>query len=111
VIRLPTLSFIYQFRLISQIDFNPPIFGECLALKVPSGCSLDLIPTSTSPSGGFECYVYVNINNSHRVMKYSSVGEMLDGWTVEGEMTGIAVGPNGLVYVSSTNGLIQVFAA
>ena len=55
--------------------------------------------------------VYVNINNSHKVVKYSSVGEMLDGWTVEGEMTGIAVGPNGLVYVSSTNGLIQVFAA
>jgi hypothetical protein len=45
------------------------------------------------------------------VVKYSPDGEMLNEWTVEGEMTDMAAGPNGLVYISFTDGLIQVLEA
>jgi sugar lactone lactonase YvrE len=55
--------------------------------------------------------VYVTINNNHKVVKYSSEGEKLDEWSVDGVMVGIGVGPDGLVYVAFTNGMIQIFAA
>jgi hypothetical protein len=55
--------------------------------------------------------VYVNINQNYNVVKYSPDGEMLNEWTVEGEMTDMAAGPNGLVYISFTDGLIQVLEA
>jgi hypothetical protein len=45
------------------------------------------------------------------VVKYSSEGEKLDEWAVDGMMNGIAAGPNGLIYISFTNRLIQVFGA
>ena len=47
--------------------------------------------------------VYVNINNSHKVVKYDSEGEKLAEWDVEDEINGIAVGPDGDVYVNINN--------
>ena len=49
--------------------------------------------------------VYVNINQNHKVVKYSSEGEKLAEWQVPGviETNGIAVGPGGDVYVTINN--------
>ena len=49
--------------------------------------------------------VYVTINNSHKVVKYSTEGEKLAEWDVDGviETNGIAVGPGGEVYVNINN--------
>jgi hypothetical protein len=49
--------------------------------------------------------VYVTINNSHKVVKYSPEGEKLAEWDVDGviETNGIAVGPGGEVYVTINN--------
>lgn len=49
--------------------------------------------------------VYVTINNSHKVVKYSPEGERLAEWDVDGviETNGIAVGPGGEVYVTINN--------
>jgi len=49
--------------------------------------------------------VYVTINNSHKVVKYSPDGEVLAEWDVDGviETNGIAVGPGGEVYVTINN--------
>ncbi|OPY49303.1 MAG: SMP-30/Gluconolaconase/LRE-like region [Methanosaeta sp. PtaU1.Bin060] len=44
--------------------------------------------------------VYVNINQNHRVVKYSPEGEMLMEWSLEGVADDIAVGPGGEVYVN-----------
>jgi hypothetical protein len=49
-------------------------------------------------------------SNDHKLVKYSSEGQMLDGGTMVGEMTCIAVCSNGLVRVPFTNGLIHPFA-
>ena len=49
--------------------------------------------------------VYVTINNSHKVVRYSPEGERQAEWEVPGviETNGIAVGPVGEVYVIVTN--------
>ena len=49
--------------------------------------------------------VYVNINQNHKVVKYSAEGEKLAEWDVDGviETNGIAVGPGGEVYVTINN--------
>lgn len=44
--------------------------------------------------------VFVNINNSHRVVKYSAEGTPLAEWSIPGESRGIAVSPNGEVFVN-----------
>jgi DNA-binding beta-propeller fold protein YncE len=46
--------------------------------------------------------VYVNINQNHKVVKYSSEGERVTEWEIPGviETNGIAVGPDGNVYVN-----------
>lgn len=47
--------------------------------------------------------VYVTINNSHKVVRYSVEGEKLAEWDVDGVINGIAVGPRGEVYVTINN--------
>jgi hypothetical protein len=47
--------------------------------------------------------VYVNINNSHRVVQYSPEGDKLQEWEYEGEAPNFAVGAGGEVYVNINN--------
>jgi sugar lactone lactonase YvrE len=54
---------------------------------------------AVSPDGE----VFVNINNSHRVVKYSPEGVRLAEWSFEGESSGIAVSPDGEVFVNINN--------
>lgn len=61
--------------------------------------------------------VFVNINNSHRVAKYSADGELFLEWGSKGNQpcefispSGVAIGPNEFVYVADKgNHRIQVF--
>ena len=46
---------------------------------------------------GPEGEVYVNINQNHKVVKYSPEGEVLTEWPLEGDANGIATGPGGEV--------------
>ncbi|GEM_PF-1519445 len=44
--------------------------------------------------------VYVNINQNHKVVKYSPGGDVLTEWSLEGMADGIVTGPGGEVYVN-----------
>jgi hypothetical protein len=54
--------------------------------------------------------VYVTINNSHRVVSFSAAGEMLSGWDLEGNFSGLAVSPEGLIFAADVDdSTIRVF--
>ena len=63
-------------------------------------------PVEGQPDGiavGPDGSVYVNINNSHRVVGYTAVGEKFTEWLYEGDASGIAVSPSGQVWVTLNN--------
>jgi hypothetical protein len=78
------------------------------ALGATTGLEGSVLVNATTPelgeiAAGPGGEVYVNINNSHRVVQYSTNGTYLTEWTVDGELSGIAAGPGGEVYVSINN--------
>jgi DNA-binding beta-propeller fold protein YncE len=63
-------------------------------------------PVEGGPDGiavGPEGEVFVNINNNHRIAKYSIEGVRLAEWSTEGEPSGLAVSRNSEVFVNINN--------
>jgi hypothetical protein len=73
-----------------------PVHSESLLTQWAAEDQADCI--AIGPGGE----VYVNINQNHKVMKYSAEGERIAEWEIPGviETNGIAVGPGGEVYVN-----------
>ena len=66
-------------------------------------------PVEGGPDGiaiGPDGNVFVNINNNHRVVKYSPAGEPLADFPFEGESNGIAVSSDNEVF--SVNNMLRV---
>jgi len=73
-----------------------------------AAAAYDLLTVAAEPvpddiAVGPDGSVYVNINNNHRVVKYSAEHTYLTEWDVGEVSGGIAVGPDGSVYVNINN--------
>lgn len=72
----------------------PPMFGWSFELENYADMKI-----AVGPGGD----VFVNINNSHRVVRYTSDGVPIGAWNLELLPSAIATGPDGSVYVTINN--------
>ena len=90
------ISILFLISIVASVlpVYGGPLLAQWSAEDQASGIAI-------GPDGE----VYVTINNNHKVVKYSTEGEMLAEWDVDGviETNGIAVGPGGEVYVTINN--------